>query len=247
MIFDALVTLCSAISSAIAAVTGFGIGSLLTPLLSLKVELKLAVALVSIPHFVATAERFWRLRKQTDPKVLLSFGITSAIGGLVGALLNTRFNSPVLTIVFGCLLVFAGLTGVTGVTERMRFGKTFAWVAGFLSGAFGGLVGNQGGIRAAAMLTFGLTPEAFVATSTAIGLIVDLARIPIYFATESAVIYSQWRIIGLMLVGVTLGTAFGIYVLSRIPKHLFKKVVSFVVLLLGVAMLYKGTRVPPYF
>lgn len=238
--FDALVFLSAVISSAIAAVTGFGIGSIMTPLLSLQVELKVAVALVSIPHFVATLERFWRLRKQLDRSVLLSFGITSAAGGLTGAFLNTQFSSPLLTVVFGCLLIFAGFMGTTGLAERMKFGKIFAWVAGFFSGIFGGLVGNQGGIRAAAMLTFDLPPEAFVATSTAIGLAVDLARMPVYLVTESSDIFFHWRLILIGVLGVTIGTILGVFVLSRIPRQFFKKVVSFLVLILGMAMLYKG-------
>ena len=235
--FDIVITLSAIFSAAMAAVTGFGIGSIMTPLLSLQMELKLAVALVSLPHFVATAERFWRLRKDLDRTVLINFGITSAAGGLLGAFLNTQFTSPLLTVVFACLLIFAGLTGVTGIAEKMRFGKTFAWVAGFLSGAFGGLVGNQGGIRAAAMLTFGLSPEAFVATSTAIGLVVDLARMPIYLATEWEAIASHWKTIAISVVGVSLGTYLGVSILSKIPKHQFKKVVSGIILMLGIAML----------
>lgn len=238
--FEILVTLSAIFSAAIAAVTGFGIGSILTPLISLVVELKVAVAIVSIPHFIATVGRFWRLRKDVDRGVILSFGITSAAGGLLGAFLNTRFESPYLTLVFGCLLVLAGVMGVTGLAQKMRFGKTFSWVAGFLSGAFGGLVGNQGGIRAAAMLTFGLTPAAFVATSTAVGVIIDLVRMPIYFATESAAIFAHWKLIGLASLGVALGTILGISVLSRLPKEFFQKLVSWLILVLGLAMLYKG-------
>lgn len=242
MNFEFIVTICAIISAAIAAVTGFGIGSIMTLLLSLEVELKVAVALVSIPHFVATVERFWRLRKNVDRSVILRFGLTSAVGGLVGAYLNTKFTSPLLTVIFGCLLIFAGITGMTGLMQHMRFGPKFSWVAGFLSGLFGGLVGNQGGIRAAAMLTFGLSPKAFVATSTAIGVIVDLARMPMYFATESAVIFSQWRIIGWATIGVTIGTILGVFLLSNLPKHLFQKIVSGLILVLGIATFYKATR-----
>ena len=41
-------------ASMIAAVTGFGIGSLLTPVLALQVGTRLAVAAVAIPHFIGT-------------------------------------------------------------------------------------------------------------------------------------------------------------------------------------------------
>ena len=54
------------VAGAIASVSGFGIGSLLTPLLAVRVGTKLAVAAVSVPHMAATALRFWLLRKDVD-------------------------------------------------------------------------------------------------------------------------------------------------------------------------------------
>src|SRR5436305_961487 len=144
--------------------------------------MKTAVAAVSAPHFIATVLRFWRLRRHVDRHVLSGFGLMNAAGSLIGALIHVWVNSPILSIVLGVLLVFAGLTGVLGYAERMRFGKTAVWAAGAVSGTFGGLVGNQGGIRSAAMLGLGLEGAAFVATATAIGVAVDAVRMPIYFA-----------------------------------------------------------------
>jgi uncharacterized membrane protein YfcA len=239
MNFEFLVTLSAIFSSAIAAIAGFGIGSIMTPVMNLQVELKVAVALVSIPHFVATIMRFWRLRRNLDRNVLVSFGITSAVGGLLGALLNTRLASPYLTIIFGGLLIFAGSMGLTGLSRKLRFGKTGSWVAGLLSGMFGGLVGNQGGIRAAAMLTFNLSPETFVATSTAIGVAVDLARMPVYFYSLGPEIISHAVVVGLGTAGVIAGTLSGIFILGRIPRDIFQKLVSGLILFLGLTMLYK--------
>ena len=51
---------------------------------------------------------------------------------------------------------------------------------GLVSGFFGGVAGNQGGLRAAALSAFRLSPGAFVATATATGLLVDAARAPVY-------------------------------------------------------------------
>lgn len=56
--FDAFVIAVGICAGAIASVTGFGIGSLLTPTLGLQVGAKIAVAAVSIPHLVGTALRF---------------------------------------------------------------------------------------------------------------------------------------------------------------------------------------------
>ena len=176
MLFGTLLALTAIVAGGIAAVTGFGIGSLLTPVLGLTTGTKLAVAAVAFPHFVGTAQRFWLLRRHVDRRVLLGFGIASAVGGLAGALLHTWISSRGLGVVFGCLLIFAGVSQLTGWVERVHWGRRAAWFAGLLSGTFGGLVGNQGGIRSAAMLGFDVPKESFVATATAIGLFVDVAR-----------------------------------------------------------------------
>jgi len=57
------------VAGGVAAVSGFGIGSLLTPLLAVRYGTKLAVAIVSIPHLVGTTARFVGLRRQLDRRV----------------------------------------------------------------------------------------------------------------------------------------------------------------------------------
>ena len=232
-----LLTLAGIVAGAIAAISGFGIGSILTPLLSAWIGTKLAVALVSIPHFIGTALRFAVIRQHVDRRVLWSFGITSAAGGLVGALLHIWLRSVVLGYVLGALLVFAGITGITGLAARMRFGRVAGWVAGALSGMFGGLVGNQGGIRSAALQGFGLQRDAFVATATAIALLVDVFRMPVYAALQFREMVSQWPAAAIATAGVVIGTLSGKWMLQRIPQHVFRTMVATIILALGVWML----------
>lgn len=236
--FLALVLLAAVVAGGIASVTGFGIGSLLTPLLAVRVGTKAAVAAVSVPHFVATALRLWMLRGHVDRRVLLGFGLMSAAGGLAGALLHAFADSPVLRAVFGLLLIFAGVSGLTGLAERMRFRGWAAWVAGGVSGLFGGLVGNQGGIRSAALLGFDMPRQAFVATATAVGVIVDLARMPVYLVTSGAEMASNWPYIVTATAGVVAGTILGERLLKRIPEAAFRRVVSALILMLGVVVIF---------
>jgi uncharacterized membrane protein YfcA len=242
VIFNFLVAAVGAIAGAIAAVSGFGIGSVLTPLFAAHYGTKLAVAIVSVPHLVGTAVRFARLRQHVDRRVLIRFGVLSAVGGLLGALLNARADSPALTIVFGLLLLFAGVTSLFGLSERMRFGRKTAWAAGALSGIFGGMVGNQGGIRSAALLGFEISKESFVATATAIALIVDGARLPVYAFAEHRAIAGAWVPIAFGTAGVLIGTLWGVRLLRRIPEETFRRAVSLLIVLLGVYMLVRGIR-----
>lgn len=238
--FTVFVGVVAAIAGAVASIAGFGIGSILTPVLSLQVDTKLAVAAVSIPHFIGSAIRCWNLRKDIDRKVLLSFGVTSALGGLTGAAIYSWIKSPPLTLVFGIILVFAGFMGVTGLSEKLRFHGVGAWIAGAVSGGLGGLVGNQGGIRSAAMLGFDLNKSTFVATATAIGLFVDAARMPVYFLSQLHDITRIWTLVAVSSIGVIVGTMAGITLLSKIDERVFKRVVSTIILLLGVWMLFEG-------
>jgi uncharacterized membrane protein YfcA len=225
------------LAGAIASVAGFGIGSLLTPALALATGTKLAVAAVSIPHFIATAQRFWMLRRHVDRQVLWSFGITSALGGLVGALLHARASGRALAIVFGVLLIIAGLSELSGWMQRVRWGRGAARVAGAVSGALGGLVGNQGGIRTAAMLGFDVPKEAFVATATAIALFVDVARMPVYLATHGRALIQIWPVILMLTAAAAVGTAIGTRALGRIPQVIFRRAIAILLILLGAYML----------
>ena len=240
MTFDLIVTAAALVAGAIAAVAGFGIGSVLTPVFALQTGTKLAVAAVAIPHFVGTLQRYWLLRRHVDRRVLLGFGLASAAGGLAGALLHAWLSSRILTIVFGGLLILAAIAQLTGWMEKVRWGRRVAWFAGALSGVFGGLVGNQGSIRSAAMLGFDVPKESFVATATAIGLFVDGARLPVYLATQWREIADVWPLLAAAIVGVMIGTAAGARVLKRIPQPLFRRVIAALLFALGTYMIVAG-------
>ena len=240
MLFAALVALVAFIAAGIAAVTGFGVGSLLTPTLAIETGTKLAVAAISIPHLVATAQRFWMLRAHVDRRVLLRFGIASAIGGLVGALVHARVSSRALAVIFGIVVILAGLSELSGWMRRVQWGRRSAWVAGALSGGLGGMVGNQGGIRTAALLGFDVPKHSFVATATAIALFVDGARMPVYLATQSHEILAIWPLVATATVAAMIGTAVGTRILGRVPEQAFRRIVAVLLIILGTYMSVAG-------
>lgn len=233
----AVVMLIAAVSGAIASVVGFGIGSLLTPAVATQTGMRAAVALVTVPHLVGTVVRFWGLRREVDRRVLVQFGVPSAAGGLTGALLHAWAGGRSLEIVFGCLLILAGAGSLSGLLERWRPKGAVAAAAGLASGFVGGMVGNQGGIRSAGLLGFDMPKRAFVATATAIALVVDAARLPVYVTTSGREMLDHWGMMALLTGAVVAGTLVGGRVLAGIAERVFRRVVAGVVLLLGAAML----------
>ena len=226
-------------SGATAAVVGFGIGSLLTPLLAWRVGMPTAIAAVAIPHVLATAFRFWRLRRAVAWDVVRTFGVLSAIGGLGGALLYTRLGGRSLALALATLLVLTGLSGLTRLEMRWH-PRRFAGFLGLVSGFFGGLAGNQGGVRSAALLAFRLPPAPFVATATATALLVDAARTPVYLWRAGPVLLELWVPVLVSSVAVLGGTLLGERVLIGMTMDRFRQVVSLAILLLGVLLLVRA-------
>jgi uncharacterized membrane protein YfcA len=221
----------------VASVAGFGIGSLVTPALAVSLGTRLAVTLVAIPHLVATAYRLWLWRRDVDRGVLIVFGLASAVGGLIGALLHGWIAGPLLTVVLGALLVFAGVSELTGLARRVVLGGLLGTAAGALSGLFGGLVGNQGGIRAAALLRFDLSGRALVATSTATGVLVDLARVPVYVATGWDDLVANATLMIALCGSVLVGTVLGAPLLRLLPEQAFRRVLAVLVIALGLLLI----------
>ena len=226
-------------SGATASVVGFGIGSILTPLFAEAVGTAIAVAAVTIPHAMATSVRCWRLRAAIDRTVLVRFGVLSAAGALGGSLLYTRLGSGTLTRILGGLLVLTAIAQLTRWSTRWPPRGALVGVFGLGSGFFGGIAGNQGGLRSAALTAFGLTPAAFVATATATGVLVDLARTPVYLWHAGADLVLLWLPITVAAAGVLLGTLAGERVLLGLAPQRYGQVVGAALGLLGLWLLLK--------
>lgn len=237
---ELIVAAAALVGGLIAGVAGFGIGSVLTPAFTLELPMRMAVVAVSIPHICATAFRLWLLRANVDRKVLLSFGLLSAAGGLAGALLQRSVANRTLVLLLAALLIFAGLAAVTGTSKKLRLPGGLSWLGGALSGLLGGLVGNQGGIRAAALVGSGLSRDRFVATATATALMVDLARVPVYLWTSGEELRASGMQVVIAVAGVLAGTWIGYRLLTKIPESIFQRVVGALLCCLGAYMAVQG-------
>jgi uncharacterized membrane protein YfcA len=237
--FVGVIALMSLVAGATASIVGFGIGSLLTPLMAARFGTDVAVAAVALPHLSGGLLRGWRLRQSVDRRILARFGILSAIGGLIGALVFAHLEPAALDRVLGALLLLTATAGVTGWSERWRPSGPLVWALGALSGFFGGVVGNQGGLRVAALSAFGLKPTVFVATSTVIGVMIDLVRTPVYLYRAGGELVSIWPIVALAVVGVLAGTLVGERLLLGLSRERFRQIVSIAVGLLGLWFLLR--------
>lgn len=176
--------------------SGFGLGTILTPVFMIFFPVDLAIGLTGIVHFFNNIFKLFLVGRKADKEVLLRFGIPAVIAAILGSwlLLNITDLQPLFVYeVFGrtfevypvkfiisiLLIIFASIDLIP-YFNKLQFGKDKLPIGGALSGFFGGLSGNQGALRSAFLIKAGLSKEAFIATAVVVSTFVDFTRLSVY-------------------------------------------------------------------
>jgi len=238
MSFFAAAGICLAamLVAAMVLMSGFGLGTLLTPLFVLFYDIKIAVLLVAVVHFSNNLFKLGLFFRHLDRAILKRFGALSIAGSFVGSLLQAELESETLKIGLGILLVILGTVEFLPPRFSWSLPKTLDPLGGFLSGLLGGVLGNQGAVRSAYLLNYSLSKEAFVATATVIACLIDATRIPIYLLSYSNEIAGAWPYLTATILAAFLGTLIGKWLLDVFSLGAFRRVVAGSVVVVGIAM-----------
>lgn len=183
-------------ASALTLFSGFGLGTLLMPVLALLFPVPVAVAATAVVHLLNNIFKLALVGRHAVGPVVLRFGLPAALGALVGARLllglaelpvigNYEFLGaereiePIKLTIGLLILLFAALE-LSPQVARLEVPSRFLPAGGLLSGFFGGLSGNQGALRAAFLIRAGLDKNQFVGTSVVCSVIVDVLRLLLY-------------------------------------------------------------------
>jgi len=226
--------------------SGFGLGTILTPLFMIFFPVDLAIALTGVVHFSNNIFKIVLIGKNIDKGVLVRFGIPAIFAAFAGAWLLLRIvELPVLfhyqlgtkelsvtpvKLIIALLLIFFALMEIIPSVQKIQFGRDQLVIGGLLSGFFGGLTGIQGAIRSAFLIKTGLSKEAYIATGVAIACFIDISRLSVY---ASRFIQSGLSEEIPLLVSATLAAMTGAF----IGRRLLKKVTLRSVQLLVAVML----------
>jgi uncharacterized membrane protein YfcA len=191
-----VICLAAFLTSALTLFSGFGLGTLLLPVMALFFPLELAIALTAVVHALNNLFKFYLLGRHADQEAVLRFGLPAVLSALAGAwsLLWLAKLTPLVTyqafghelhvmpvklVVAGLMVCFAGFE-LAPPLARISFGRKYLPLGGLLRGFFGGLSGHQGARRSAFLLQAGLSPQGFIATGVVISLLVDIPRLAVY-------------------------------------------------------------------
>jgi len=222
--------------SILTLMTGFGIGTVLTPTFAYFYDVKTAVFLVSIVHLANNILKYSLFAKHVNKEIFKRFGLISIVGAIAGSFLQGSMDREVVTLILAAVLIVVGISEFLPARYSVQIPRTYDPAGGLLSGFLGGLIGNQGAIRSAYLLGYRLEKEVFVATATAISVVIDCSRIPIYVFNQSEQLESAGSNL-LLVIGVAfIGTLIGKQVLKKISLERFRFIVAIFVIAAAVGL-----------
>jgi len=222
--------------------SGFGLGTIMLPVLMISYETEIAILATAIIHVSNNILKFVLLKKHIDYTVFLKIGITSAVFALIGASFLHYLSglTGLLNSILGVLIILFALIELNPKQILGTISGSYLWIGGALSGLFGGVSGHQGAIRSAFLVKSGLSKASYIATGTAVSLLVDFSRIPIYLDMDKVLnrLDSEFVLhLSTLVVAALTGTFIGRKYLEKTTKQTVQIVVAIFLLLFGVYMI----------
>ncbi len=224
------------LSAALTLMTGFGLGTILTPVFLIFYDVKIAILIVAVVHFANNLLKLSLFSRHVSVDLLKRFGLLTLAGAFIGAFFQGKMDSSVVKILLGIALIFLGFKEATGFGEKLRLPQKIDFIGGFLSGLLVGFVGNQGAIRSAYLLNYNIPKETFVATAAIIASVVDITRIPVYIFNNKDVLASNLLLLLITTASAFAGTFAGNRFLKKISLKTFKIYVVTTIIIIGALL-----------
>ncbi|MGY6214597.1 TSUP family transporter [Methylolobus aquaticus] len=249
-----VVCLSALIASALTLFSGFGLGTLLMPVVALFFPLELAIAMTAIVHLANNLFKIALLGRRADPAVLVRFGVPAVLTALVGAafltwlgdlrpwfeysLLGHEIQVSPLKLIIGLIIIVFVALELSPWFSKLTVDRKWLPMGGMVSGFFGGLSGHQGAFRSMFLLKAGLDKEAFVATGVVLAVMVDMSRLVIYgadiVANRSVV---QWPLVLAASTSAFIGAYVGSKVLKKVTIRSIQLAVSFLLTIVALGLI----------
>ena len=250
----AIISLVAFLAAILTFFSGFGLGTILTPIMMIYFPVEIAVAFTGIVHFSNNIFKLFIVGNKANKEVLVKFGLPAIFVAFIGSYflfnMNTEYIiysynllgqiksiSLVKFIVSLLLIVFASFDLIP-FFKKLEFGKKSLPIGGLLSGFFGGLSGNQGALRSSFLIKLSLDKETFIATTVVISTMVDFTRLGVYSSNLLQINLEDYLTLGVSsILAATLGAFIGNKLLKKITLDYIRILVATLVLLLAFGLL----------
>lgn len=249
-----IVSVVAFLASCLTLFSGFGLGTLLMPVVALFFPIEVAIGVTAIVHLTNNLFKVILLGKHTHKTVLFKFGVPAVLAALIGAwllgwlaeqgsvleyqLLGSAFQTSVLKWIVGALILIFVLLEFSKKFNALALDRKYLPVGGVISGFFGGLSGHQGAFRSMFLLKAGLTKEQFVATGVMVAVMVDVSRLVIYgqdLVTNHQMI--NWPLVISATLSAFMGAYLGKKLLQKVTIKAVHALVSMLLIVVALGLM----------
>lgn len=248
-----IVSLVAFFASILTFFSGFGLGTLLTPVLFIFFPPKIAVAITAIVHLLNNIFKLFLVGKYFDKSVLIQFGIPAVLASFLGAqslyllpdqqilfeyhLLGSVFKVESTKLILALLLILFALMEILPFLNRIPKHKNYLIAGGLFSGFFGGLSGNQGALRSAFLIKAGLDKNTFIATGIILSTMIDLSRLTVYYRSiEWQSLQTQTALIISACLAAFAGAVIGKWLLKKVTISFIQILVATLLILISLLL-----------
>ena len=233
--------------------SGFGLGTILTPVFMIFFPVDLAIALTGVVHFFNNVFKLFLVGRFADKAVVFRFGLPAVIAAFLGSWLllqmtglppwfsynafGKHFEVYPMKFIISVLLIFFAFMDLLPSLKNIQFNKDKLPLGGALSGFFGGLSGNQGALRSAFLIRAGLSKEAFVATAVVVSTFVDLTRLGFYATrfSRAGLIDNITLVLCATVAGIA-GSFLGNKLLKKITFQSLQVIVAVMLIIISIGL-----------
>ncbi len=248
-----IISLAAFLTAILTFFSGFGLGTILTPVFVIFFPIDLAIALTGVVHFFNNIFKLFLVGKDADKSILIRFGIPAILAAFLGAwillqitdlkplftyqLFGSDFEVTPIKLVISLLLIVFALMDLIPFFERIRIEKKHMPFGGILSGFFGGLSGHQGALRSAFLIKAGLSKEAFIGTSVVIGTLIDFSRLSVYSTRFlDAGLIENLPLVTIATLSAILGAFIGNKLLKKVTLKFLQQFIAILLILISIAL-----------
>lgn len=249
-----IVVLSAFLVSGLTFFSGFGLATVLTPVLILFFPAPIAISLTAIVHFFNNIFKLVLTGKNVNKEILLKFGGTAIIGAIIGSftlvtiakksfivhyhLFNHNFNVELVNFIIGMIILVFAIFEMFPKINELPLNKNLLPIGGALSGFFGGLSGHQGAFRSLFLIKCNLSKEQFIATGILIACLVDIIRLIIYGANFLSKEFGKdFYLLTLTVISAFLGSYIANKYMQKITINSIKKLIILLLLLISIGLI----------
>ena len=227
------------IASAIGTVTGFGLSTVMIPVMVLLYAMPESLLFVGVIHWFNDLWKLLLFREGIRWKLILSFGIPGIVATVIGAHLVLAIPSAILQRVLGVFLISYVAFLFVKSAFRVKQNNVAAGVGGALSGFSAGVFGMGGAIRALFLSAFDLPKPVYLATAGVIAIAIDTSRLTTYLWQGTRIEPMLFWGMILFVPASFLGARLGKGLLNRIPQEHFRQIVAAFLFIIGIRLLIR--------